>query len=171
MSKEESVGINPFLLLNLIYSQCKYIALDRPCTFCSSHEINEPCIKLWGPKTEESLVIPKPISLLDPSVPCEHLSALQYGYSGALAWFDIRANITQLFLKFASYYGLSISQVALRHAMVACCKREQQSSSIPDFRELSHSTRASQTLAMNLQKSGNVDEGDLFAAGLLALWS
>ena len=109
--------------------------------------------------------------MFDPILGAEDCSALDTAYKKKVWWYDTRSNLTELFRRFAFYYGPSISHLALRKSVLLCVKREQSQDTRPTENELELSGKVLELLRLKLQDPSNIDSGDLFAAGLLALWS
>lgn len=178
--------------------QCIFISEDMPCSFCRENDISEPCIKLWGPRTQATSARIKPISLhgpldvplqmavtnqmpiqlipsrplsdYNPSFNSEDLRLLEWVYCNKLSP-NVQGptGIFTLIAKFASFYGASIAHPSLHHAV---CAYSAFIYSGPEDDYLHADVfiqRACGVLKQRLNKLPVLDEGDLFVTCLLAM--
>jgi len=115
--------------------------------------------------------IPRAISVWTVSLSSSELKDLQFGYFSQWSWFDTKVNLPHQFQKFATFYGPSISHEGLRYAILACSRRERERTVEPGFSELQYSALAYAALVKRLKNPMDIDDGDIFVSGLLALWS
>jgi len=142
-----------------------------PCQFCVERRLSKPCVKRWGPKREADLKPTQSVSVYDSFIHPNDVQTLQFIYSHDITWFDFRATTSDLFKKLAFYYGPAIGHRGLRFAMLACGGRERSAQKSPTVQELEYVGHALKALTLKLVNPATIDEGDLFGAAILALWS
>ena len=134
--------------------QCVFVSVDLPCEFCRSRNIPQPCIKLWGPKTESRLVPSRPIMPYDSDITQEECHLLLCIYT------EVAHSSDAKFLSaFVCLFGPSINHRPLRHAIIGVYHTVAKE----------HIGYAYDALLRNLREPSKVDEGDLFTAQFLAL--
>ena len=138
-----------------------------PCEFCKSRDIEEPCVKLPGPKSlavarqEPSRLIP---TAIDKVIDHADVPLLQYAYSE-----NMQAGLVGAMIKcLSSVYGLSLPTGPLRYAVLAlsslCLSGRLDVEPIQDY---FGKTRVS--LITRLASPHVVDETDLLATFILAV--
>lgn len=81
-----------------------------PCNYCKTHNVEKPCHKLHGPKTEVTKGLPRLIPTPDDiAISGEDALLLQY----------FSESMDRVFQYFSVIYGTTISDLALRHVMLA----------------------------------------------------
>lgn len=142
---------------------CVFISPRLPCQFCQTRGIETFCIKLWGEKTEQRLGRPLPTpdeEIIDP----HDVLLLQYAYSERFAYVT-GWKLQFLLTKFGVAFAPSINSVSLRHAILACMSLYVPTCSHYDRTEF-HSNLSCE--ALKRRTCENINEGDFFAACLLA---
>lgn len=148
--------------------------------------MDNSCIKEWGPKKQiqfqssrtsstnhRRILLPpsRPVQLYDPEIDPKEVQVLQFAYLHAFELPHQEEYLLRLLKLFSNedLWGLSIKHPALRFAVCtySSCFMEHADS----FDHLWYYSRAVETLRLKLQSPGSIDEGDLFAVGLLAMWA
>jgi hypothetical protein len=148
--------------------------------------MDERCIKEWGPKKQiysrfvgtncrdnRRFVLPysRPVHLYDPEVDPKEVQVLQFAYLHAFELPHQEEYLLRLLKLFSNedMWGLSIKHPALRFAVCtySSCFMDHADS----FDHLWYYSRAVKTLRLKLQSPDSIDEGDLFAVALLAMWA
>jgi hypothetical protein len=135
----------------------------EPCEFCQTS--GEACIKTWGTRTQE-LLLKGPATPIDEVIAPEDVTLLQYVYSDTFGhlW---GSKVHRILRKFAVLFQPSINRLSLRRAILAYSAAFAPNSSYADVER--YSGLACQLLLR--KPSTTLDEGDLFAACLLAFLS
>ena len=113
----------------------------------------------------------RPVLLYDRDIDPKEVQVLQFAYTHAFEIPHQEQYLLRLLRIFAhaDVYGLSIKHPALRYAVCTYsgCYMEHPES----FSQLQYYGRALKALKRKLSDPASVDEGDLFAIALLAMWS
>lgn len=115
-------------------------------------------------------MLQRPISTAADQVICaQDVMLLQYVYSDNFVWhgFGWSRLLAALLRKFRVIFGASISSLSLRHAMLALADTLNPSTNLNTNRGEAHT--ANFCKALMTKTRAQIDEGDLFAAFLLAL--
>jgi len=151
---------------------------ELPCEFCTLHNLSTPCLKLLGPKTQaqqQNLVPSKPFPPVDPNVPSEDLSALQYLYSNDTRILCGSVKLDVLARLLARTYSPTIEPSGLRHMIIAHLMSKSGIRTRPNHpteEEGNHVGIALHELSVKLSSNRpDIDESDILISYLLAIWS
>jgi hypothetical protein len=120
-------------------------------------------------EVSESLRPSRQVSPYDASVDPKDVQVLQFGYRHAFELPHQEQSLMRLFTKLAFVYGPAISHRSLHHAL--CAYLGHWSGSANNYEQELYHHRAVSALQLKLDNPRLVDEGDLFAVALLAMWA
>src|ERR1700737_5228858 len=97
-----------------MFQQCIYVHEWLPCEFCQQRHIDQPCVKLLGPKSEARNLTPSRVipTAIDAVISADDALLLAYAYSD-------HSSCAALARILACEYGNSIPCPSLRHALFA----------------------------------------------------
>ena len=139
------------------------------CDFCRTRNVQEPCFKIRGPKTEAQIWTSRmepsrlPATPIDAAISPEDALLLDYVYQKR--WTSWTWLTPHLLKKFAVAFGPAIQRASLRQAMLAFLASILPPDQFQDRYDL-HEQSAICELRKCISKL-DVDYGDLFAAYLL----
>ena len=134
-----------------------------PCDFYRARKIDNPCVKLRGPKTEARRSLSKRLSTTrDAVISGEDALLLQYAYSGL-------GYLSDFFKKLSAAYRETISDSPFRYAILALASYKLEDSSKVVFRRKGHISQAHRGLIRKIDTPSMISFSDVLASFIL--WS